>query len=1107
MTENEAKELVRETLGAAFNRDAFARLLDNMLKTPNSEKAFAPLSGQMIRSPYRGVVCQYERIGQYADPEGEIIDILVVRLQKPAAMRARAALRGFVAHYLKNRDNPKTGPKSAALVAFHFPGETSWRFSFIRMRYDLVVEHGKIAAKSDITPARRYSFLVGKEEKTHTAQRQLAGLLQAGDPPTLRQLESAFSVEPVTARFFKEYRALYERVCQAVKSALAEDKSAAADFNQREIQAPDFAKKLLGQIVFLYFLQRKGWMGVPPKKKWGEGDSEFLRKRFDGRNGENFYAKILQPLFYEALRQDRPPADLYSPLNCRIPFLNGGLFTPLKGHNWQECGVDLPDELFSNDEGEGVLDVLDRYNFTIAEDEPAEREVAVDPEMLGKIFENLIEANERKGGGAFYTPRDIVHFMCQESLRQHLAGALENSGESPPAADLDEFIRIADLAAENEVRRLNKGKAAVAVASIPKSVRKIAATLDDLLQNVRVCDPAVGSGAFMVGMMHEIVRLRAALAPAVAESADKLPTAYDLKYHAIANSLYGADKDGGAVEIAQLRLWLSLVVDEENPRRIRPLPNLNYKIMRGDTLTRVERDVFNNEQFQTLENLKAQFFDESGPTKKAELEKDIDARLRKLLPAGCDFDLQTAFGGPFLKNGGFDIVIGNPPYVRQESIPADEKDRLQKAYKDGTTRTSDLFAYFYLRGLNILRPGGVHTFICSNGWLYSEYGAKLEETLLHTADIASVYNSEIERQFSTAAINTVISVMRNRNPDGESQTRFVVFRDALEKSLNSAKARREIIRTNAQLKKEGMLGNKYVGGKWGGRFLRAPDIYSVVLDKGKDKFVRLEQVASIQRGISTGVNDFFHLDENCVSQWGIEGRFMRPLITSATECAGIVINPAVLPYRLFVCPENRAALRGTNALRYIDWGESEGYHEKKSVKSRPLWYSLREQPEFDCLLLRFRHERVWTLVNESPEISGGDTMFVARYRERRAVYPGNCYANSTLFAFFAEILARVNFGEGIAVTNGPELKAIPFPNAEILCGMGRDELSAFEEMKSRPVRIISEEVALRDRRELDAPFFALLGLTVGEIDGLYEGMTKLVSDRKSKAATIRAVGD
>ena len=248
------------------------------------------------------------------------------------------------------------------------------------------------------------------------------------------------------------------------------------------------------------------------------------------------------------------------------------------------------------------------------------------------------------------------------------------------------------------------------------------------------------------------------------------------------------------------------------------------------------------------------------------------------------------------------------------------------------------------------------------------------------------------------------------------------------------------------------------------------------------------------------------MDKAGIAEWGIERRFLRPLVKSARDCEGIVINPAALRHRLFVCRASKADLKGTNALRYIQWGEGEKFHKRASVVARPLWYSLPEQSPFDCLLLRFRHERVWTPVNESPAVIGGDTMFVARYRDGRAAYQANCYANSTLFAFFAEILARVNFGEGIAVTNGPELADIPFPSIWTLLEIGEDELSAFELLKSRPVKPIREEMKMSDRRELDAPFFAALGLTRDEGDAVYEGMSELIRKRLLRAETLPGGG-
>ena len=1089
MTEPEAKALVANTLGAAFDRKAFAKLLGNMLKNVDSEKV-GQWTKTRVKSPYRDHVCKYDRIGQYTDPNGDVIDLLVVRLQKAGAMiRARSALRGFVAHHLKMRDN-----KAAALVAFHFPDETAWRFSFVRMRHDLVEASDAFAVRRTFTPARRYSFLVGKEEKTHTAQRQLAGLLQNEVPPTIKELENAFSVEPVTARFFEEYRGLYARVRDAVKAALAENKKAKADFAEKGINPADFAKKLLGQIVFLYFLQRKGWLGVPPGKKWGSGDSEFLRSQFNCKQGANFYAEILQRIFYDALRLKRPPDDIYDSLNCRIPFLNGGLFTPLKNHDWEKCGIILPDDLFSNsknDEGNGVLDVLDRYNFTVAEDEPAEREVAVDPEMLGKIFENLIAENERKGAGAFYTPRDTVHFMCRESLRQHLIGVMEKSPKSPSAADLNEFIRIADIAAEYEILRLKQGKPAPDAVSIPKSVRNVAAELDELLCKVRVCDPAVGSGAFVVGMMHEIIRLRAALAPAIAENPENILSAYDLKYNAIAECLYGVDKDDGAVEIAQLRLWLSLVVDEENPNKIRPLPNLNYKLVCGDALSRVDRDVLNDREFQNLEQLEREFFSEARPSNKEKLEEDILAILQKLIRNSGAFDLKFVFSGPFRENGGFDIVIGNPPYIRQESIPAAEKERLLEQYPVGAVKSSDYFVYFYLRGLQILRKDGIHAFVCSNSWLDVAYGAALQKRLLDDFDIMAVYHNEVEKEFQTADINTIVSIIRKRESRLNSPIRFVTFLAPLEKALGNPELQREIIRTRMQLITSGSLPGKYIGDKWGGKFLRAPDIYHAIITKCRERLSRLGEVADVRFGIKTGANKFFYMDDTRAAELGLEKRFLHSVIKSPRECRGYYVNVDDLQLRLFMSRGTKSTLQGTHALQYIRAGEKLGYHLRPSCRGRTHWWELEDRKYASILIQKGINDIFRALRNDVAY--SGDRLYEIWPIEGIGADNLAVALNCTISTLFAEVGARTGLGGGLLDIMLYELENLPVVNPGLLGDCV---------LPNRVILPLAKELEQPDRRAMDDAVFDALKLTKGEREDVRGETLEMVRKRLAKARAV-----
>ncbi|PJC47259.1 MAG: hypothetical protein CO035_06625, partial [Candidatus Omnitrophica bacterium CG_4_9_14_0_2_um_filter_42_8] len=239
--------------------------------------------------------------------------------------------------------------------------------------------------------------------------------------------------------------------------------------------------------------------------------------------------------------------------DCKIPFLNGGLFEP--DYDWKNTIVYLGNEIFKE-----IIETFDLYNFTVKEDEPLEKEVAVDPEMLGKVFENLLPENMRKGQGAYYTPREIVHYMCQESLINHLSTETKIDAE-----------RIRKLIAFKDEDVINGDVSRKKTLGFSE---KEAGLLDQGLANIKVCDPACGSGAFLIGMLNEIVSARRILEPRLE---------YKLKKEIIQNCIYGVDIDPGAVDIAKLRLWLSLVVDFEL-RDIEPLPNLDYKIMCGNSL-------------------------------------------------------------------------------------------------------------------------------------------------------------------------------------------------------------------------------------------------------------------------------------------------------------------------------------------------------------------------------------------------------------------------------------------------------------------------------------------------------------------------------------------
>ncbi len=619
--------------------------------------------------------------------------MIVYLKNKTSLERARTFQRNLIAWYLKGSRGGKL--KDAALVAFISPDAEDWRFSLVKMEYKFVeTPTGKIKVKEEFTPAKRFSFLVGKNEKSHTAQSRFLPLLESERLPKLEDLEEAFNVEVVTEEFFRKYRDLFIRTKLTLDRIVQDNPRVRVEFERKNINTVDFAKKLLGQITFLYFLQKKGWFGVERGKPWGTGPKDFIRRLFNREYGdyENFYNDVLEPLFYEALRTDRSADDhYYSRFNCKIPFLNGGLFDPINNFDWVDVDILLPNELFSNnnktkegDIGDGILDVFDRYNFTVNEEEPLEKEVALDPELLGKIYEKLNairpdnfdeyvkvlksgkkgeETKFNKEYGVYYTPREIVHYMCQESLINYLETELAGKVKKE---EIEEFVRYADLFLEHERtacekrERIERGeqKETKYEHKIPESIIQNAELIDKLLADIRVCDPAVGSGAFLVGMMHEIVKLRQLLSVYLGRDINT----YDLKRHCIENSLYGVDIDPGAVEICKLRFWLSLIVDEEDFHNIKPLPNLDYKVVCGDSLLGIEKNLINVNLFNQLEKLKTQYFNETNPVRKQKLKNEIDKLIYEITNGHKEFDFEVYFSEVFHEKGGFDIVIGNPPY-------------------------------------------------------------------------------------------------------------------------------------------------------------------------------------------------------------------------------------------------------------------------------------------------------------------------------------------------------------------------------------------------------------------------------------------------------------
>ena len=576
-----------------YNRDNYLEFLENYLLPDDFQIEEENVTNDLSFTPQK--INEITYLGK-----SNSLDISVYEMKHESEHDPRVTLSREAFKIMANFSKRK------ALVFFISENAVDFRFSLITI--DLKLE-GRKVTKLFSNP-RRYSFLLGEQAKIGTLHDKLlkSRKMEATERVTdFEDILNRFSVESVSKQFFIEYKRLFEEIKEifgkipTLQILLAKNENLNIDI---------FARKLLGQIVFIYFMQRKKWLGGNPQNKnWNDGKQNFLRWAFDYciQNNLNFYEHFLESLFYKGLNEKDTSFEFNS-MFIKVPYLNGGLFEKFYDKD-ETLVIYPPNELFSNGEN-GILDVFDRYNFTIDENTFFEQDVAIDPEMLGKVFENLLDENLRKGKGAFYTPREIVSYMTRESLKNYLKTALQkehpnvqkNIGLSDRSSDclgnqssdknsttfgranahsevslkIDHLFEYKDLYIENTKTELEEYGENFEAQFY--EMLDIVEEVNEKLKTIKTVDPAIGSGAFSIGLLHEIVSLRQYIED---QFLNNKISNYILKKETIQNNIYGVDIDNGAVEIAKLRFWLSLVVDAENPEA---LPNLDYKIMQGNSL-------------------------------------------------------------------------------------------------------------------------------------------------------------------------------------------------------------------------------------------------------------------------------------------------------------------------------------------------------------------------------------------------------------------------------------------------------------------------------------------------------------------------------------------
>ena len=793
MDKDQANKIVTTTFENKFNEENFNFFINSISNNFSRISNDLWINNNELKNDLDKKINKYKITGKIICDSNEEILVGIVKLKSYSFVEKSRFSQRLIAKFLLEKNNCDN-----CLLAFYDDQNPDWRFSLITIGYSKSANKtGKFIIKKELSSIKRYSFLVGANEPCFTAKSQLAPLVTK-KIQNITDIENAFSLEKISDEFYEKYKNLCFKISNELKNLRLNDKKINKDFIKHYLTELDFAKKLMGQIIFLYFIQKKGWIGIKKDDddnfdNWGNGPKNFLRQLFDKKycNYKNFFNDVLEDLFYVGLAFDLPN-NYYPKLECKLPFLSGGLFAPINDYNWQETNITIKNETFKE-----ILDTFDLFNFTVNEDASLEKEIAIDPETLGKVFENLIDENIRRGDGVFYTPREVVEYMCQSAISVYLKNNCQISLTYLESKKIINEICLKEINIANDLNELN--------ANTKKFIIENAKHLDELFSKVKICDPAIGSGAFAVTMMNLIVKIRKVIN--FSNSNKSYNYDYKLKLNFIRNSIYGVDIDRSAVDVAKLRLWLSLTIDENNYEKISTLPNLDYKILQGNSLF---DDLGGNVNFsnnlnqlslidnnENNENLIDDYFNkikkynllENQNEKKFEREeineilkkiilsriKGIknfdknDPKINQLLINLEDIDKKKVdffswdiiFNKLFNKYGGFDIMLANPPYIRQEEI-VKYKERLKQKYTIYNS-TSDIYTYFFELSKSLLNKNGTGVFITSNKWMRAKYGKNLRVFFKDKLLINELMNFGENHVFENAVTNTNITIFENKD--------------------------------------------------------------------------------------------------------------------------------------------------------------------------------------------------------------------------------------------------------------------------------------------------------------------------------------------------------
>lgn len=1060
------------------------------------------------------------------------------------------------------------------------------------------------------------------------------------------------STQILNKQFYLDYKNLSVTLIRAIHPKQIKNK----------LMAHQGVLNLLNRLMFIYFVQKKEWIMKDEdfiQHFW----LDYLKAGHDGK--DEFHEKWLNSVFFSAFngkayKDPKAVKALPEPYKSALvyfPYLNGGLFAK----NQELDNFILPDKYFHD-----IFNFFDNYIFTITEDTPYDVNLEINPELLGKMYEGMINATDLDDvdaeHGIVYTERPEINFMVRRSLVEVLDKKLEGK--------LSRVFLYHFIFDEPEQK-----------AQLLRKFKADAQLLRSTIASVTVCDPACGSGSMLLGLIQvqmELLRELDAYMGKPHTPKDDFVT----KKQLISECIYGVDIKEWAVRIAELRLWLYMIAEAEfeteELTKTPLLPNLDFKLRCGNSLLQkfgdldftihdllkgrdrrtdvikplndfikkkkqfilnqagsditykeleetgravfldfIQKQIIETEQrIQKRKVSQSNLFGESA--KQADLFEEEVAKLKeeivqlkqlrhfiikeRRLPFSYDIDFMEIFVAKN-EDPGFDLVIGNPPYVRQEEILPPEngeyleklmkpenktlKAKVNKAYKEELSSKvfktypfleskqviktkkikevkevgkkikrevevdekvlvygnkvpgrSDLYVYFQLLCPQYLNSRGTFCFIISNSWLDVDFGSFVQHFLIKHTALQAVYDCNV-RSFE-AAVNTIIylhgAVQYPAMEGGRSglyklaepvnnTARFVMNKiDYTQAAYGPLLVEQEKKNENTftelyraiPLSQQQLYNDSYdedekqfVGDKWGSKFLRAPEIYYTILNKGEKVLVPLKRIGTVEYGVKTGANDFFYLEKEEVIKWQLEKEYLVPVIKSPKECDTIAISRKTLKHFLFYCNKSKKELQGTNALKYINWGEKSeiingvecrAFNERPSTKNRYRWWYVGDRSVSNVVVPKGLNDNFKFFKNgvvfadcRLYEIFSQDDLLAMKL-------------NSTLIGFFIEITSRKGLGDGLLEIFVYEVPNLLVPNIAIKSNehfLNRKQTDIFNELGlDRNRDIFSQKPnPLPDRKELDDIVFDAIGLTQEERNEVYWSLAELVKQRLDKAAS------